>query len=436
MTLTRLDATLELKSVDTSQRIITAYAAVAGNLDRVGDIIDSGAFKTDLATKRPHDISVFIGHKTDELAVGVCQGWQFDGKGLLTETKVFDGPAGDNLLANVRGMMAVGRTSGVSIGYHTRKSAPERYDGKLVRRLLDIDVKEYSFADSNAVANTQALVVGVKARGKALREGDDSAGGATVPVDDRKADAEYHIEQRGDGWHVMDDADGDDLGTYDSRQAAETAMAALVREENEPDDEKPMQGGKTAEAVKAVWSTAEVNNLPDSSFLYVSPGGQKDDEGKTVPRSLRHFPYKNADGGIDLPHLRNAIARIPQSDVPNKDALQARAQRLLADANGGKTLTGDEPEWQDGTALALYGIGCELHALAEAVAAQYQAMKVARLDTKDNRVIPPPEREVLYGAIKRLQVLADRAAQVAAGEETVAKHELNRRRFQVLERVG
>ncbi len=428
--------TLEVKSVDAPQRVITAYAAVAGNLDRTNDIIDPGAFKTCLAEKPPTAVSVFIGHKTDDLAVGVCRAWQFDGKGLLTETKVFDGPAGDNLLANVRGMMAVGRAVGASIGYRTRKSAPERYDGKLVRRLLDIDVMEYSFADSNAVANQQALVVGVKSRGKALRAGDDSAGGATVPVDDRKADAEYHIEQRDDGWHVIDDADGDDLGTYDSEAEAQTAIAALVREENEPDDEPGDSGKIAADAVKAEWSTAFVNDLPDSSFLYVSPGGQKDEGGKTVPRSNRHFPYKDAEGKIDLPHLRNAIARIPQSDVPNKDALQARAQRLLADAQGGSKLTGDEPEWQDGAALALYGVSCDLQELAEAVAAQYQAMKIARLDTKDNRVVPPPERAILDGVIERLVVIRDRAAQVAAGEETAAKHELNRRRLQFLEMVS
>lgn len=86
----------------------------------------------------------------------------------------------------------------------------------------------------------------------------------------------------------------------------------------------------------AVWSTAFVNDLPDSCFLYISPGGKKDSEGKTVPRSLRHFPYKDASGKIDLPHLRNAIARIPQASISGtlKDSLQARARRMLA-AQGG-----------------------------------------------------------------------------------------------------
>lgn len=89
---------------------------------------------------------------------------------------------------------------------------------------------------------------------------------------------------------------------------------------------------------KAVLPTGKKNDLPDSAFLYVEPGGKKDDQNKTVPRSLRHFPYKTASGGLDLPHLRNALARIPQSDVPanKKASLTKRAQKILADANKNK----------------------------------------------------------------------------------------------------
>lgn len=83
--------------------------------------------------------------------------------------------------------------------------------------------------------------------------------------------------------------------------------------------------------LKAVWTAAYVNSLPDSAFLYVESGGSKDGEGKTTPRSLRHFPYKDASGAVDLPHLRNALARIPQSNLPQdvKDRLTAKAQRIL-----------------------------------------------------------------------------------------------------------
>jgi HK97 family phage prohead protease len=63
---------------------------------------------------------------------------------------------------------------------------------------------------------------------------------------------------------------------------------------------------------RAVWSTSYVNDLPDSSFALILPGGEKDDEGKTTPRSLRKLPHHDAGGKLDEPHLNNALARAPQ----------------------------------------------------------------------------------------------------------------------------
>jgi len=73
---------------------------------------------------------------------------------------------------------------------------------------------------------------------------------------------------------------------------------------------------KQAEAKKL--SSKDVNNLPDSDFAYISPGGKKDSEGKTTPRSLRHLPIP------DAAHVRNALARLNQTDIPpaaKKEAL-------------------------------------------------------------------------------------------------------------------
>lgn len=85
----------------------------------------------------------------------------------------------------------------------------------------------------------------------------------------------------------------------------------------------------------AVWTTAYMNNLPDSAFLYISPGGKKDKDGKTVPRGLRHFPVRDSSGKVDLAHVRNALARIPQSNVPTaaKNTAIAKAKRLLGKSN-------------------------------------------------------------------------------------------------------
>lgn len=107
---------------------------------------------------------------------------------------------------------------------------------------------------------------------------------------------------------------------------------------------------KTITIDDAVWTTAYVNNLPDSAFFHISPGGEKDEEGKTKPRSLRHLPYKDADGKVDLPHLRNAIARAPQVNglAPEKaKAIQARAQKMLARMQDSNKSKMDEAEFAD-----------------------------------------------------------------------------------------
>lgn len=89
-----------------------------------------------------------------------------------------------------------------------------------------------------------------------------------------------------------------------------------------------------ANITEAVWSASAINDLPDSAFLYIEPGGTKDADGKTTPRSLRHFPVKDASGKVDLPHLRNALARIPQSKLSAevKAAALKKARSLAGDA--------------------------------------------------------------------------------------------------------
>lgn len=57
----------------------------------------------------------------------------------------------------------------------------------------------------------------------------------------------------------------------------------------------------------AQWTRAYVNSLPDSAFIYIEPG-YKEGENKNA----RHLPYKDDKGKIDIPHLRNALARCNQ----------------------------------------------------------------------------------------------------------------------------
>ena len=66
-----------------------------------------------------------------------------------------------------------------------------------------------------------------------------------------------------------------------------------------------------------------------------------------MPRSLRHFPYADKNGNVDLPHLRNALSRIPQSDLSTdvKDRATREAQRILdletSSKKGAQAVAGD-----------------------------------------------------------------------------------------------
>lgn len=161
--LSRLRLQLDIKAVSAEERRITGYAAVFRNTDRVGDIIDPKAFARCLAEKTPAEIAVFVGHKTDEIPVGVPVSITADDIGLLTVTEVVDGPVGDHLLAAARQQMAHGSRLGMSIGYYIRDYTMEQGAGGVpVRRLTDIDLVEYSYAARQTIANPEALVVGVK----------------------------------------------------------------------------------------------------------------------------------------------------------------------------------------------------------------------------------------------------------------------------------
>src|SRR5580765_4870959 len=82
---------------------------------------------------------------------------------------------------------------------------------------------------------------------------------------------------------------------------------------------------------RAAMKSSSINDLPDSDFAYIEPGGTKDSSGKTTPRSLRHFPVH------DEAHARNALARAPQSPFGK----QAMGKILAAAKRYGITVTGD-----------------------------------------------------------------------------------------------
>ncbi|MBI4573104.1 MAG: hypothetical protein HY713_07425 [candidate division NC10 bacterium] len=63
-----------------------------------------------------------------------------------------------------------------------------------------------------------------------------------------------------------------------------------------------MLAGAPVDAAK--WSRQYIRQLPDSAFAAVetTPGGKK----------VRHLPHHDAQGNLDVPHLRNALSRLGQ----------------------------------------------------------------------------------------------------------------------------
>lgn len=153
------------------------------------------------------------------------------------------------------------------------------------------------------------------------------------------------------------------------------------------------EAGELSAVDKAVWSTAFVNDLPDSSFLYIKPGGEKDADGKTTPRSLRMFPYKDADGAVDLPHLRNAIARIPQAaeiSQDQKDTLQAEARRLLEE-QGGNADTGEEETEKVTMSFAQFAAKAAKVEVDKAVVMKQVGAAMAKLETISQQLALDPQ---------------------------------------------
>jgi hypothetical protein len=109
------------------------------------------------------------------------------------------------------------------------------------------------------------------------------------------------------------------------------------------DDMEDMMSGEASldSGEKDAWTTAYKNDLPDSSFLYIEPGGSKDGDGKTTPRSLRHFPVKDASGTVDSAHVTAATRLIPKSSVSESAKSSALAKAKKMAGSGGKSLVGD-----------------------------------------------------------------------------------------------
>lgn len=426
----RLATRIEIKAVDTSQRLIDGFAAAIGNKDRVGDIIDQGAF--DRTLKENPDVLVFVGHDATRLPVGEPVSMRTEAKGLFTQTRVYETAAGDELLEVAKQRMASGKTLGMSIGYRTVK---DRYSGG-ARHLIDLDLVEYSFLASPALAaNPLATTVGVKAvslldesfedmirdLGEAASEklGQGCCVCATYPDHVIVLAWGSQEEQYWDFPYTVGDDGEPVLGEPKPVQPAYVPGAAKARAEAQRQEDQRMDS-------KATWTAAYINDLPDSSFAYIESGGVKDDSGRTTPRSLRHFPHHNADGALDLGHVRNELKSAPLSG-----ATAAAVAHLERHADSHEDAHGSQ--WAEGVAPTLLSAASTLKHLAEDAAADRQAMERLGVDTKKGARLNAQMRKKLKDLHGTLGQILDWAEAIEQGEDGKARVDSYRHRLALME---
>ncbi|HMK94077.1 MAG TPA: hypothetical protein VK536_01625 [Candidatus Limnocylindrales bacterium] len=100
-----------------------------------------------------------------------------------------------------------------------------------------------------------------------------------------------------------------------------------------------------------LWTQEYINDLPDVCFALIEKGGVKDTENKTKPRSLRHLPFKDMNGKVDLPHLRDALAMLSHTKLSPELKEKARKKLVEAAKDAGVETSLDEKksfleDWQ------------------------------------------------------------------------------------------
>lgn len=397
---------------------VGGYGLVWGGADTTGDYFDP---RTDF----------FF----DQLAASPMVLYQHGQDGMLKRTVV--------------GRVVAKRNDDVGLWIEAQITAAKRY-AQAIRRLVDEGVLGWSSgavahlvervkqADGRAWLKTWPIAefsltptpaeprtLGVRAL-KSLASADPSlAALLDDEVEDGRAtkDVEakpYRVEQRGDQHCVVGPA-GRTMGCHDTAEEAMAQMRALYANTSD---------------TKADWDTAFVNNLPDSAFAYVEPGGTKDEEGKTVPRALRHFPHHDPDGSVDLPHLRNALSRAPQSPLEEKAMPHLmRHARAAGIGDDEKKAVDDAHEavWRDGAAAALYLVIHDLDHLAEKMADQIGHRAGLEQETKAGWWTTPTVRQELRAVADRLRSVIERADGAATDVDAAALGEWWRLQRDLLE---
>lgn len=141
---------LELKADEADENSLTGYASIFGNVDRVGDIVVSGAFAKSLETGRK--VKMLWNHNP-ETVIGVFDEIREDEKGLFVKGRF----AATDKAQEVRELVKMGAIDSMSIGYRT-----EVYEWTNSGERLLKEVSLYEISLVTFPANESANVISAK----------------------------------------------------------------------------------------------------------------------------------------------------------------------------------------------------------------------------------------------------------------------------------
>lgn len=149
---------LQIKSVDGDQGIFEAHAAVFGNVDSEGDIIEPGAFARTLAEgAAAGGVKILAMHNDRLLPVGKSLELREDDVGLYVRGYLSNTAMGSDMRQLVRD----GVIDELSIGYDPKVY---EYDADRYRHLKDVELLEISLVPW--AANNQAKIISYKGGGE------------------------------------------------------------------------------------------------------------------------------------------------------------------------------------------------------------------------------------------------------------------------------
>lgn len=115
----------------------------------------------------------------------------------------------------------------------------------------------------------------------------------------------------------------DEPKLVDIEDFSEEDANANVASDEDPEEVEESEGNIPYELA---WTRKFINSLPNSAFAVVEPCWKTN-------KNARHLPHHGLGGAVDLPHLRNALARMNQIQAvcpgSSTEAIRAKAKRHL-----------------------------------------------------------------------------------------------------------